>query len=117
MEWWMSVSLHASTLFMMLTEVCLTRTIVYTRLVLPVFGLVLLYMLLTFVIYGTYVFFISPFGAASLPCVGLMDQLLGKNGGSTLFLTGAKVHQQPYGTLPSLFVWSFAFSCNTVFTL
>ncbi|KAI8144036.1 hypothetical protein BJV82DRAFT_667875 [Fennellomyces sp. T-0311] len=51
-DWWVGVSLHTATLFMMMTEVIMTRMVLHTRMVLLVFSTVICYMMLTFIIYG-----------------------------------------------------------------
>ncbi|CAO3630316.1 unnamed protein product [Mucor hiemalis] len=51
-DFWISISLHAVTLFILLLEVTLNRMIVMKRMVLLVFGTVVLYMCLTFIIFA-----------------------------------------------------------------
>ncbi|KAI9498189.1 hypothetical protein BDB00DRAFT_502929 [Zychaea mexicana] len=51
-DWWMASSLHAATFFMMMTEVIMTRMVLHTRMVVLVFGLVLVYLMLAFIIYA-----------------------------------------------------------------
>lgn len=53
MDWWLNVSLHGVSFFLMITEVIFGRMQMHARMVLPVFCLVLVYMLLTFIIYGS----------------------------------------------------------------
>ncbi|KAI7858451.1 hypothetical protein BDC45DRAFT_531648 [Circinella umbellata] len=52
-DWWMALSLHGSTFFIMMTEVIMTRMVLYTRMIVVVFCTVLAYMLLTFIIYAS----------------------------------------------------------------
>lgn len=51
-DFWISISLHAVTLFILAVDVILNRMIVYTRMVLLVFGTVILYMCMTFIIFA-----------------------------------------------------------------
>ncbi|KAJ8659775.1 hypothetical protein O0I10_004368 [Lichtheimia ornata] len=52
-DWWMAASLHATSFFIMMFEVFLSRMVISVRIVVPVFCIVLCYMLLTFIIYGS----------------------------------------------------------------
>ncbi|KAI9271531.1 hypothetical protein BDA99DRAFT_298458 [Phascolomyces articulosus] len=52
-DWWVAVSLHGSTFLMMITEVIMSRMIIYKRMVVVVFCTVLTYMVLTFIIYAS----------------------------------------------------------------
>ncbi|KAG0163151.1 Transmembrane protein 62 [Apophysomyces sp. BC1015] len=53
MDWWLTISLHGATAFMMFTDVMLNRMVIYIRMVIFVFLTVVVYMLLTFIIFGT----------------------------------------------------------------
>ncbi|KAF7720943.1 hypothetical protein EC973_005752 [Apophysomyces ossiformis] len=53
MDWWLTISLHGATALMMFTDVILNRMVVHIRMVVPVFLTVILYMLLTFIIFGS----------------------------------------------------------------
>lgn len=44
--------MHGANFFIMMFEVTMNRMVLYRQMVIPVFGLVLIYMLLTFVIYA-----------------------------------------------------------------
>ncbi|KAI9283339.1 hypothetical protein BY458DRAFT_496247 [Sporodiniella umbellata] len=52
MDFWISISLHAVTLFTILLEVVLNRMLVQIKMVLAVYGTVVMYMFLTFIIFG-----------------------------------------------------------------
>ncbi|OAC97691.1 hypothetical protein MUCCIDRAFT_116178 [Mucor lusitanicus CBS 277.49] len=51
-DFWMSISLHAVTLFILMVEVIFNRMIISINMVLLVFGTVLLYMCLVFIIFA-----------------------------------------------------------------
>ncbi|KAL7331301.1 hypothetical protein PS15p_203510 [Mucor circinelloides] len=51
-DFWMSISLHAVTLFILIVEVIFNRMIIRINMVLLVFGTVLLYMCLVFIIFA-----------------------------------------------------------------
>lgn len=51
-DFWISISLHAVTLFILLLEVMFNRMVVSKKMVLLVFGTVVLYMCLTFIIFA-----------------------------------------------------------------
>jgi hypothetical protein len=51
-DFWISISLHAVTLFILIIEVIFNRMIICINMVLLVFGTVLLYMCLIFIIFA-----------------------------------------------------------------
>ncbi|KAI9310863.1 hypothetical protein BX666DRAFT_2032575 [Dichotomocladium elegans] len=53
LDWWLGVSVHAITFFIMMFEVMMSRMLLKLRLVILVFLIVVCYMMLTFIIYGT----------------------------------------------------------------
>ncbi|KAI8393890.1 uncharacterized protein BYT42DRAFT_609654 [Radiomyces spectabilis] len=51
MDWWMTISLHALTFFMMLVDVVFNRMVLQIRIVLLIFANTLIYMCLTFIVH------------------------------------------------------------------